>query len=169
MSTATYFALWLLAALCAIGVLTFFIVRQVRVHALRREQGQRMLDALTRYCEWIAQQQRAQQFDGESAEAARALDEACAIRRACFPDLAGDMAELLAVHSRLMHFLERQQALRLRDAEAWLESDHDHRFLTLWRQQALAIRTMQEKLRLVDGLQAGGDAAPSAYARAGLG
>lgn len=168
-STATYFGLWLVAALAAVAVLSLFVVRQWRLHALRREQGRRMLEALTQYCEWVASQRHAPQFDGESREAAMALDEACAIRVAWFPDLAGDMAELLAVHNRLIQFLGSQQALRLRDTEAWLESDHDARFLALWRQQACGIRAMQDKLRLFDGLQASDESEPSTYARPGLG
>jgi hypothetical protein len=165
----TYFALWLAAALAAIGVLSFFVVRLWWLHTLRCEQGLRMLDALTRYCEWVAAQRHAPHFVGESAEAARALDEACAIRLACFPDLAGDMAQLLGVHNRLVDFLDRQQQLRERDAEAWLESDHEGRFVALWHQQALVIRAIQEKLRLHDGLEPGSEAAPSTYVRPGLG
>lgn len=169
MSAQVYFGLWLVAALAATGVLSFFMVRAWHLHALRREHGLRMLEALTRYCEWIAAQRHGTQFLGESPEAARALDEACAIRAACFPDLAGDMAELLAVHNRLVDFLDRQHQLRHSDAEAWLDSDHDKRFLALWYQQALAIRAMQEKLRLRDGLAPSEQAEPSTYARPGLG
>jgi hypothetical protein len=99
----------------------------------------------------------------------RALDEACAIRVACFPDLAGDMAELLAVHNRLVDFLDRQHQLRRSDTEAWLESDHDARFVALWHQQALAIRAMKEKLRLRDGLEPSEHAELPTYARPGLG
>lgn len=167
--TTVYFGAWLLAALAAAGVLSFFAVRLWRLHALRREQGLRMLDALTRYCEWVAAQRRAPLFVGESPEAAHALDEACAIRVACFPDLAGEMAELLAVHNRLVDFLDRQQQLKLRDAEAWLETDHDRRFLALWHQQALAIRAIQDKLRLSDGLAPAARAEPRTYVRPGLG
>lgn len=148
MSSLTYFGLWLAAGLVATGILSAWLARQWRLRERRRGQGLRMLEALGRYCEWLGLQRHAAQFQGEAAEAAQALDEACAIRVAWFPELAGDMAELLAMHNRMMRFLAAQQALRLRDAEAWLESDHDGRFGSLCRLQAYAIAAVRQKLRL---------------------
>jgi hypothetical protein len=151
-STPVYFTLWLLAALLAIGFLSAYIARHRRLRTLRRQQAVRMMGALRRYSEWVASQRRATGFTGESAEAAQALDEAATLRIGWFPELAGDMAEVLAEHNRLMQFLATQNALRLQDPEAWLESDHDNRFMALWRQQVYAMQAMREKLKLLDTL-----------------
>jgi hypothetical protein len=166
-STPLYFTLWLLAALVAIGVLSAWIARYRRLRTLRHEQAVRMLQALRSYTEWVGSLRHAHPFTGESADAARDLDEACALRIRWFPELAGEMAEVLAMHARLMQFLAMQQQLRLQDAEAWLESDHDGRFLALWRQQLLAIRFMREKLKLLETLDDPAPTAAPAPARAG--
>lgn len=146
MDTTTYLAAWLLAALLAIAVLSWLLARFRRRQDMRRQQAQQFLQALQRYSEWVCSQRLAAVFQGEGAEAAAALDEACTIRVAWFPELAGDMAELLAVHSRILHFLATQQALWLRDPEHWLESDHDTRFLALWRQHRYALQALLAKL-----------------------
>jgi hypothetical protein len=103
--------------------------------------------ALQRYSDWVCAQRLAAVFHGEGREAALALDEACTIRMAWFPDLAGDMAELMAVHNRIINFLGTQQALWLRDPENWLESDHDKRFMALWRQHRFALQALYAKLQ----------------------
>jgi hypothetical protein len=72
---------------------------------------------------------------------------------AWFPELAGDMAELMAVHNRLVNFLHTQQALWLRDPERWLESQHDKRFLALWRQHRFALEALHRKLQQVASLR----------------
>ena len=74
------------------------------------------------------------------------LDDACTLRLAWFPELAGDMAELLAVHNRLVIFLGSQQQLWLRDPEHWLESEHDKRFMALWRQHRFAQQALLARL-----------------------
>jgi hypothetical protein len=71
------------------------------------------------------------------------------VRLSCFPDLAGDMAELLAVHNRLINFLSTQQALWLRDPEHWLQSGHDKRFMALWRQHRFALQALLTRLEQV--------------------
>jgi len=146
MDTTTYLAVWLLAALLGVGVLSWLLARHENRHTLRRLQAQRMLEALQRYSEWVRAQRLAAIFEGEGPEAAAALDEACTIRQACFPELAGDMAELLAVHNRLLNFLGTQQALWLRDPEHWLQSGHDQRFVALWRQHRCALHALLSRL-----------------------
>lgn len=146
MDTTTYLAAWLIAALVAIGFLSWLLARYRRRQDLRRQHAQRLLQALQRYSDWICAQRLAAVFQGEGAEAAAALDEACTIRLAWFPELAGDMAELLAVHNRILHFLSTQQALWLRDPEHWLESEHDKRFLALWRQHRFALQALLARL-----------------------
>jgi hypothetical protein len=146
MDSTTYLAAWLFTLLVAIGILSWVLARTKRRHDLRRIQASRLLQALQRYSEWVCSQRLAAVFQGEPPEAAQALDEACTIRLAWFPELAGDMAELLAVHNRILNFLGTQQALWLRDPEHWLESDHDKRFMALWRQHRFALQALAAKL-----------------------
>ena len=146
MDSTTYLAACLLAAFAAVGVLSWQLARYKRRHDLRRIQAGRMLRALQRYSDWVCAQRLAAVFQGEGPEAAAALDEACTIRRAWFPELAGDMAELMAVHNRILHFLSTQQALWLRDPEHWLESEHDKRFVALWRQHRFCLEALLARL-----------------------
>lgn len=146
MDPTTYLAAWLLAALVVIGVLSWLLARYKRRHDARRLQAQRLLQALQRYSEWVGAQRMAAVFQGEGADAAAALDEACTVRLAWFPELAGDMAELIGVHNRLINFLSTQQALWLRDPEHWLESEHDKRFMALWKQHRNALQALLAKL-----------------------
>jgi hypothetical protein len=146
MESTTYLAAWLLAALLAVAVLSRLLARTKRRQDQRRAQAQRLLQALQRYSSWVCAQRLVAVFQGEGREGAAALDEACTIRLAWFPDLAAEMAEVLAVHNRLLHFLGAQQALWLRDPEHWLESDHDQRFLALWRQHRFALEALLARL-----------------------
>jgi hypothetical protein len=146
MELTTYLGAWLLAVLIAIGVLSWVLARYQRRHDWRRLQAQQLLQALQRYSEWVRAQRLAAVFQGEGADAAAALDQACTIRLAWFPELAGDMAQLLAVHNRLLNFLGTQQALWLRDPEHWLESEHDKRFMALWRQHRFTLQTLLAQL-----------------------
>lgn len=147
MDSTTYLAAWLLAALAGIGVLASLLARHKRNSDLRRMQAHRMLLALQRYSDWVGAQRLAAVFQGEGPEAAAALDEACTIRLAWFPELAGDMAEVMAVHNRMLNFLGTQQALWLRDPEHWLASEHDKRFMALWRQHRFALQALAAKLQ----------------------
>src|SRR6478735_4642842 len=147
MEAQLYFAGWVLAALLVIGLLTALLARGRDRNQLRRLQAQKLTHALDRYSAWICAQRLAVVFQGESPEAAEALDEACTLRMAWFPELAGDMADLMAVHNRLMNFLHTQQALWLRDPERWLESGHDRRFVALWRQHRLALEALHVRLQ----------------------
>ena len=149
MDSTTYLAACLLAALLGVAVLSWLLARHRRRHDLRRIQADRMLRALQRYSAWICAQRLAAVFQGEGREAAAALDEACTTRLAWFPELAGDMAELMAVHNRILNFLSTQQALWLRDPEHWLDSDHDKRFLALWRQHQFALEALLARLQQV--------------------
>ena len=153
MDNTTYLASCLVAALLVIAVLSWVLARYRRRSDLRRGQAQQLLQALQRYSEWVCAQRLAAVFQGEGAEAAAALDQACTIRVAWFPELSGDMAALLAVHNRLINFLGTQQALWLRDPEHWLESEHDKRFMALWRQHRFALQALLEKLEDVDSVR----------------
>jgi hypothetical protein len=152
-SNIVYFSLWLVAALIAIAVVSATIARSLRMREVRRLKALELLDALGRYSEWVAAQRRAAFFQGEGEEAATPLEEARHIKQGWFPELAGDMVEILVVHNRLVDFLWNQQLLRLKDPEGWLESDHDTRFLELWRQHRYAIEGVQIKLRSLAHVQ----------------
>ena len=164
MDATTYLAAWLLAALAGVAVLSLLLARYKRRRDLRRLQAQRMAQALQRYSDWVSAQRLAAVFQGEGAEAADALDEACNLRLAWFPELAGDMAQLMAVHNRLVNFLSTQQALWLRDPETWLESEHDKRFMALWRQHRFALQALLDQLELEPGARAATPARQSTYA-----
>jgi hypothetical protein len=146
MYTTLYLAAWLIVALLAIGLLSAMLARYKSKQDLRRIQAHKMTEALHRYSDWVCAQRLAAVFQGEGAEAAAALDDACTIRLAWFPELAGDMAEVMAVHNRLVNFLSTQQQLWLRDPEHWLESDHDKRFMALWRQHQNTLQALLGKL-----------------------
>ena len=147
MSNLVYFSLWLVAALIAIALVSATIARSLRLREVRRLKALELLDALDRYSEWVAAQRRSTFFQGEGEEASTPLEEARHIKQGWFPELAGDMVEILIVHNRMVDFLWQQQLLRLKDPERWLESDHDSRFLELWRQHRYAIEGVQIKLR----------------------
>jgi hypothetical protein len=144
-----YLAAWLLLALLGVAALSWALAHYQRRNDLRHEQAQRLLGALQRYSDWVCAQRLAAVFQGEGAEAAAALDTACTIRLAWFPELAGDMAELMSVHNRMINFLSTQQQLWLRDPEHWLESEHDKRFMALWRQHRYALEALLTRLQQV--------------------
>jgi hypothetical protein len=146
MDATFYLAAWLAAALLGVAGLSWLLARYKRRHDLRRIQAHHLLQALQRYSEWVCAQRLAAVFQGEGPEAAAALDQACTTRAAWFPELAGDMAEVTAVHNRLINFLSNQQALWLRDPEHWLESEHDKRFMALWKQHRIALQALLAKV-----------------------
>ena len=149
MSNIVYFSLWLVAALIAVALASATIARSFRLREVRRLKALELLDALDRYSDWVASQRRATFFrgegDGDGAESP--LEEARHIKQGWFPELAGDMVEILIVHNRMIDFLWNQQLLRSKDPERWMESDHDSRFLELWSQHRYAIAGVQLKLR----------------------
>jgi hypothetical protein len=147
MNPAVYHLLWLLVALGAIAALSAAITRQKRHHDERRRQALQLAQALQRYSDWVLTQRLMALFQGENAAARAALDEACTLRLAWFPELAADMAELLAVHNRLIAFLTAQRGLWLRDPENWLASEHDKHFMMLWREHRFTVQALLAKLQ----------------------
>jgi hypothetical protein len=148
-SNIVYFSLWLVAALIAVALVSATIARSLRLREVRRLKALELLDALERYSEWVAAQRRATLFQGEGEDAETPLEEARHIKQGWFPELAGDMVEILIVHNRVVDFLWNQQLLRFKDPERWMESDHDSRFLELWRQHRYALEGVEIKLRLL--------------------
>lgn len=151
LSNTTYYLAWLLAGLAIAAALSAAITRHVRWRALRRLQAGQLLEALAAYSGWVAMQRRAAFFDGDAPEGGSPLREVRAIQREWFPELSAEAAELLDVHARLLDFLWAQQALRLKDAEAWLDSDADGRFVQLWRLHREAAQAVRERLELLCG------------------
>jgi hypothetical protein len=148
MEATTSLAACLFALLCA-GALGWLIARRKSRLHLRRSQADRLLWALRRYSAWVRAQRLAAVFHGEAAEATAALDQACSIRLRWFPELAADMAELMAVHRHLLDFLAAQQSLWLRDPEHWLASGHDQHFMALWRQHRVALQVLLARLEQI--------------------
>ncbi len=147
MSALQYHALWLALALAGIAAASWVIARRRSWNDLRRRQAEHALDALARYSEWLASQRRAARFAGDAAPGHSALLELRQRQQAGFPELAPAMVGLLEVHARTLDFLWRQQQLRAIDPEAWLESDHDRRFLALWREHQMAVHQLAGQLR----------------------
>lgn len=156
MSSIVYFSLWLVAALIVIAIISATIARSLRQRAVRRLKAVELLDAFERYSEWVASQRRTPFFQGDGEDGVGPLEEARHIKQGWFPELAGDMVEILVVHNRLVDFLWNQQLLRLKDPEGWLVSDHDSRFLELWRQHRYAIEGVQIKMRSLAHIPAPG-------------
>jgi hypothetical protein len=148
-SNFQYYLLWLVAGLVTIAIASAFITRRLRRSVMRRLKSVDLVDALGRYSEWVAAQRRNLLFQGDVQEDASALNEVRTIVRQWFPDLEGPAAQLFAAHAHLVEFLSAQQALRLQDPEAWLESDHDLRFLEQWRVLDGAAERIAQALRLV--------------------
>ena len=86
-----------------------------------------------------------------------ALHEMRAVQREWFPQLREEAENLVAVHRRLIGFLRDQRKLRMRDPEAWLESDQDAGYMQLWQQHCWAVQAMEQRL----GRAESGQAAPT--------
>lgn len=148
MSPIAYYLAWLAAGLAAAAVASAAITRRLRLRVLRRARAVDLLDALARYCGWVAAQQHGYVFEGGAQGDEPALHEVRAIQREWFPELADDVAQLLEVHGRMIDFLWAQQVLRLRDTEAWLESDYEARYARLWQSHRIAADALAGKLDL---------------------
>jgi hypothetical protein len=142
MQSTASFLVCLFAALCAAGVVAWLLARAKIRRDLRRIRADQLVTALQRYSAWFWQQRLASASDGGDSQAAEALADAHALRRASFPELAGELAELLAVHRRLVAFLQAQHALWLSDPQHWLPSRHDQRFMALWREHRAALQLL---------------------------
>lgn len=147
MSNLAYYMYWLAGGLAVIAVLSAVISR----HLKRRMKAAEALDALERYSYWVTASRRALFFQGDVQVGNSPVEEVEAIRQECFPELAVDAARINLVHSRLVQFFASQQRQRLRDAESWLDSDHDRQFTELWDEHVHAVSAITQKLKpLVD-------------------
>ena len=152
MSNLTYYLAWLAAGLALIAIASAVIARHLRLRAERRVKAAELLDAMARYSGWVAAQRRTAFFQGDAQDKDSALQEVRAVQQQWFPDLSEQAAQLFDAHAALIDFLWTQQMLRLKDAEAWLESDHDTRFMELWRLHRLAVHVISEQLKLASGV-----------------
>jgi hypothetical protein len=146
MSALQYHSLWMGLALALIAVASAVLAWRARVRDARRLHAEEALDLLARYSLWLAAWRRLPGFDGEGQQGL-ALARLRDLQQASFPELAEAMAQLLEMHGRILDFLWRQELLRLRDPEAWLESDHDARFMGLWRQHRESVHAIADRLR----------------------
>jgi hypothetical protein len=152
LSNIAYYLAWLAAGLALIAAASAAIARQLRLRVLRRAKAAHLLDALASYSDWIAAQRRATYFQGEPQEDDSPLQDVRTIQRGWFPELSDEAAQLFEVHAHLIDFLWAQQMLRLKDAEAWFESDSDVRFMELWRMHRSAAQAAAEKLKGLAGV-----------------
>ncbi len=151
MSNFAYYLLWLGAGLVLVAIASAIIARHLRQHVLRRLNAAILLEALERYADWVANQRRSFLFEGDDECSGSSLRQVRELSERWFPEARAQVQEILAVHARLVDFLERQQTLRLHDPEAWFESDHDARFMDLWRLHLSAVCAISEKLERVTG------------------
>lgn len=147
LSNTAYYVAWFTAGLALIAIASAAIVWYLRLRVLRRLKAVQLLDALATYTGWVDAQRRAPFFQGESEEVVSPLQEVHAIQRDWFPELSDEATQLFEVHAHLIDFLWGQQMLRLRDAEAWFESDADERFMQLWRSHRDVAEAAEKKLK----------------------
>lgn len=147
MSHTPYYIAWLAVGLAIIAIASAAIIAHLRLRALRRDMAGQLLDSLANYSDWIAGQGGAAFFQGDAQSVDSPLQDMRNIQREWFPELYEETTQLLEVHARLIDFLWAQQLLRDKDAEAWFESDHDLRFMQLWRAHRGAAQAIAEKLK----------------------
>jgi len=160
LSNTLYYLAWLAAGLALTAVASAAITRHLRVRLSRRLKAAQLIEALAAYAGWVAAQRRAVFFQGEAQDSDAPLQVVRTLQREWFPELSEEAAQLFEVHARLIDFLWAQQMLRLKDAEAWLESDHDARFMQLWLLHRDAVQSMSEKLRALAGA---GESSPETH------
>lgn len=142
-------AVWgtcVLAALALAAALSGWITRHQHRREARHLQAVQLAEALARHAAWVASQRRNATFVLNEDVAEAALRQASQIQARAFPDLAREWAAVRDVHARLLAFLASQQRLRLADPEAWLESDHDARFLALWHEHQQVLEALTRRL-----------------------
>ena len=151
MSNLEYYLLWLAVGLVIIAAVSGVVAWRLRRRVMRRVKSAELLDALSRHTEWVAAQHRALLLQGEGRPDDAPLEEVRAISAQWFPELWADTRRLLAIDSHLKAFLRAQQRLRSQDAETWLDSDYDTRFVALWREHLAATQPIMEKLPALAG------------------
>jgi hypothetical protein len=154
-SSTQYYLLCLAAGLVFSATASAIFTWQMRRRELRRLHAAQLLDALARYSEWVAAQGRVVFFQDDTQEADDpVLQEVSTAQRQWFPELRAEAEQLYVVHRRLVEFLSNQRKLRLRDFEAWLDSDQDAGYMQLWQQHCWAVQALEQRLVYADGIPA---------------
>ncbi len=141
----------LLVGLLLAAVLSGVMVRRVRLRVTQRSKALRLLAALGRYALWPAALRgplaEDMPDDLGDAPSRAALAEVQALQARGFPQAEPQMARLRQADAALREFLQTQQALKLRDTEAWLESDHEMRLDGLCERLQDAIEALTHAVR----------------------
>lgn len=154
-----YYCLWILLGLVLAGLASTLLVRQLRRRVQHEAQAHALLDALSRYAVWTAAQRNGSGYghgnERERATAAAALREARLLQARCFPALTGAFTSLLDSDRRLQALLREQQSLRVRDPEAWLDTQPLPVMEELWQRHESALRALAQRLSATQGPLAG--------------
>jgi len=140
------YALCLVAGLVLAAAVSAAITWHLRRRELRREHVLVLMQALTRYADWLAAQRGGAGLSPHRELADRALLAASRAQGRWFPQLRADLSRLLEADGQLESFVYRQQQLRMSDPEAWLESNHESRFAHLLRQQDKGVERLLRRL-----------------------
>lgn len=143
MNQLTYYALCLAAGLLLVALVSAGLTWLMR----RREQALVLMEALNRHAVWVTAQRGGLVLDLRREEADAALQLASSVQSRWFRRLAPEFGALMAIDQRIEGFLLHQQRLRQSDPEAWLESDHDERFMALWREYLAAMEQLTARLQ----------------------
>jgi hypothetical protein len=161
LSTTAYYLAWLAAGLAVSAAVSAMLVHHLRRALIRRAMATQLLDALARCSAWVAGQRHDMLFQPDAWGGDAALEEVQRIQRKWFSPLGAEAEGLYVAHAQLATFLWTQQVLRLKDTEAWLLSEPDARFMTLWRQHRAAARLFAARLEELAGFAQGGGLQPA--------
>lgn len=142
-----YYCLWIVLGLVLAGLASALLVRQLRRRVQHEAQAHALLDALSRYAVWTAAQRDGSARGHERATAVAALREARLLQARCFPALTPAFASLLDSDRRLQAFLCEQQALRVHEPEAWLDSQPLPVTQELWQHHEAVLRALAQRLQ----------------------
>ncbi len=142
-----YYCLWIALGLVLAGLASTLLVRQLRRRVQHEAQAHALLEALSRYAVWTAAQRDGQARGHERATAIAALREARLLQARCFPALTPAFARLLDSDRRLQAFLCEQQALRVLEPEAWLDSQPMPVTQELWQRHEAALLALAQRLQ----------------------
>ncbi len=137
----------LLVGLLLAAVLSGVMVRRLQRRATRQARALRLLAALGRYAVWPAALRAPLADEIPEAPTPALLAEVQALQARGFPQAEPQMARLRQADGALREFLQAQQALKLRDTEAWLESDHERRLDGLCERLQAAIEALTHAVR----------------------
>lgn len=149
-----YYCLWIVLGLVLAGLASTLLVRQLRRRVRHEAQAHALFDALSRYALWTVAQRHGSAREHERATAAAALREARLLQARCFPALTPAFASLLDSDRQLQAFMHAQQSLRVRDPEAWLDSQPLPVMDELWQRHEAALRALAQRLQATQGPQA---------------